>query len=348
MRSAAWHQQKLNTQLVAWSQLRHDNILYGKQSYTVSVSCSYPHGYVEPYPELYKVLGTFAKDAALRFGAIQNGSKYASFYSGIASLMDTIGSLAVKELDGTQFSKSDSAFLSRMIALPATTMCGAPAIAGWYTKLLFSQEVFKEGDFTMVDVHTQPTDELGNIIGKVLHTSVGKVNLGVFFANSPSAGNQPMAYIGPVSSYYQKITTDFIRLTDEEWKKLVNTGDIPQRPDWTFSYLADKDGKEYSQGRTLDGIQFVPSAVKNRVAIANKGVSVSPLVNGRGIFLSLDKSDEVQISVFDTRGRTVVSVHDKQFSAGSHSLALPVASGIYTVQVKCGKDVRSIPLTCIR
>jgi hypothetical protein len=262
--------------------------------------------------------------------------------------MDTIGSLAVKELDGTQFSKSDSLFLSNMIAIPSSRMCGGPSIAGWYTKLLFSQEVLIGGDFTIVDVHTQPADESGAIVGKVLHTSVGKVNLGVFLANSPSAANQPMAYIGPVSSYYQKITTDFKRLTDEEWRQLVNIGDIPQRPDWTFSYLADKDGNEYSQGRTLDGIKYVPAAAKNRIAIINKGISVSPLINGRGILLDLVKSDNLQISVFDTRGRTVVPILDKQFSAGSHTLLVPVASGVYTVRVKCGTDIRSIPLTCIR
>jgi Protein of unknown function (DUF3160) len=348
MRSAAWHQQKLNTQLVAWSQLRHDNILYGKQSYTPGVICSYPHGYVEPYPDLYKVLGTFAKDAASRFGALQNGSRYAQFYSGVASLMDTIGSLAVKELDGTQFSKNDSSFMSRMIALPSFSMCGGPSIEGWYTRLLFSNQVLDYGDFTIADVHTQPTDEGGVIVGNVLHTSVGKVNLGVFLANSPSASNQPMAFIGPVSSYYQDTTSNFKRLTDEEWKDSVNAGKVPVRPDWTFSYLADKDGREYGQGRMLDGIKFVPSSVKNRMIFTNKGISVSPLVNGRGILLDLDKSDAVHISVFDTRGRTVVSVQEKQFSAGSHSLLLPVASGVYTVRVKCGTDVRSVPLTCIR
>jgi hypothetical protein len=346
MRSSAWHQEKINTQLTAWSQLRHDNILYGKQAYTPGIECSYPHGYVEPYPELYNVLGSFASDAAARFGSIQNGSKYAAFYSGVASLMDSISSLAKKELDGSMFTKSDSAFLSRMIALPSM-MCGGPSIAGWYTRLLFSEKVIDKGDYTVVDVHTQSYE--GQIlVGKVLHTSVGKVNLGVFLANAPSASNQPMAFIGPVSSYYQDTTLDFKRMTDEEWSVLVYTNKVPMRPDWTFSYLADTAGNEYGQGRILDGIQFVPSAVKNRVTIANKGVSVSPLANGRGILLNFHKRDAVHISVFDTRGRVVVSIHDKQFSAGSHSLALPVVSGIYTVQVKCGNDVRSIPLTCIR
>ncbi|HMA65029.1 MAG: DUF3160 domain-containing protein, partial [Fibrobacterota bacterium] len=353
MRSAAWHQQKLNTQLVAWSQLRHDNILYGKQSYTVAVSCSYPHGYVEPYPELYKVLGNFAKDAASRFGALQNGSKYATFYSGVASLMDTIGSLAVKELDGTQFSKTDSAFMSRMIAIPASKMCGGPSIEGWYTRLLFSRLVMDNGDFTIADVHTQPTDEFGNMVGKVLHTAVGNVNLGVFLANSPSASNQPMAFMGPVSSFYQDTTVDFKRVTDEEWSYIAvgaskNTFISPLRPDWVYSYLADSSGNAFGQGRILDGIPYVPSAVNHRIVAAGKGLRVSQLLNGRGIQVVLDRPSEITIAVFDTRGRVVQNNAKKVYTSGTHSLPLTAAAGIYTLKVRCGAEVHSMPLTVVK
>ena len=34
MTTAAWWQEKMNTQLGSWSELRHDNVLYAKQSYT--------------------------------------------------------------------------------------------------------------------------------------------------------------------------------------------------------------------------------------------------------------------------------------------------------------------------
>jgi hypothetical protein len=349
MRSAAWHQQKLNTQLVAWSQLRHDNILYGKQSYTPGVICSYPHGYVEPYPELYKVLGNFAKDAASRFGALQNGSKYAQFYSGVTSLMDTIGSLAVKELDGTQFSQSDSAFMSRMIALPSFNMCGGPSIEGWYTRLLFSNQVLDYGDFTIADVHTQSTDESGNIIGKVLHTAVGMVNLGVFLANSPSASNQPMAYIGPVSSYYQTTTLDFKRMTDEEWKTRINQEQFPRlRPDWVYSYLADSSGATYGAGRVLDGIPYVPSAVNHKIVATTRGLRVSPFLNGKGIQVVLDRPSEVVVTVFDTRGRVVLNSAQKVYPAGIHALQLNTAAGIYTLRVRCGAELYSMPLTIVK
>ncbi len=42
MTTAAYWQEKLNTQLSSWAELRHDNLLYAKQSYTGITICSYP------------------------------------------------------------------------------------------------------------------------------------------------------------------------------------------------------------------------------------------------------------------------------------------------------------------
>ncbi len=56
MQTAAWWQQKMNTQLASWTELRHDNLLYAKQSYTGGVTCYYPYSFVEPIPEFYNTL----------------------------------------------------------------------------------------------------------------------------------------------------------------------------------------------------------------------------------------------------------------------------------------------------
>ncbi|MCP4518189.1 MAG: DUF3160 domain-containing protein, partial [Delftia sp.] len=47
MRTSAWADKMLHTQLASWAQLRHDNILYVKQSGTGRPVCEYPAGYVE-------------------------------------------------------------------------------------------------------------------------------------------------------------------------------------------------------------------------------------------------------------------------------------------------------------
>ena len=64
MTTAGWQHEKMNTQLASWAQLRHDNLLYAKQSYTSIPVCSYPYSYVEPYPQMYAHVKQFANNAS--------------------------------------------------------------------------------------------------------------------------------------------------------------------------------------------------------------------------------------------------------------------------------------------
>jgi len=66
MHSAAWEDKDLFTFLGSWAELRHDTILYAKQSYTLkATSIQVPpepaRGYVEPQPEVYARLAALAR-----------------------------------------------------------------------------------------------------------------------------------------------------------------------------------------------------------------------------------------------------------------------------------------------
>ncbi|MFO0824236.1 MAG: DUF3160 domain-containing protein [Gemmataceae bacterium] len=71
MKSKTWQLKQLQTQLGSWAELRHDTILYAKQSYTARPSCEYPAGYVEPYPEFYAKVKFFAEEAGRLFAAAE-------------------------------------------------------------------------------------------------------------------------------------------------------------------------------------------------------------------------------------------------------------------------------------
>jgi hypothetical protein len=58
-----WQRRLLNTQLGSWAELRHDTILYVKQSYTSVSLCEFPDAYVEPYPEFFSAIERFADHA---------------------------------------------------------------------------------------------------------------------------------------------------------------------------------------------------------------------------------------------------------------------------------------------
>src|SRR5205809_4413414 len=53
-----------NTQMASWTQLRHDTILYVKQSYTSVPSCYYPAGFVEPVVPFWAQMEATARRSA--------------------------------------------------------------------------------------------------------------------------------------------------------------------------------------------------------------------------------------------------------------------------------------------
>ncbi|UCH13432.1 MAG: DUF3160 domain-containing protein, partial [Bacteroidales bacterium] len=121
MKTTAWHHEKLNTQLTSWAELRHDNILYGKQSYTGGTACSYPYTYIEPYPELYGKLQLFAQKASDFFQEVFDGTQLSSnsniisYYNRYSELMGNFKSIAGKELAGTPINEDEITFLKTMI-----------------------------------------------------------------------------------------------------------------------------------------------------------------------------------------------------------------------------------------
>jgi hypothetical protein len=342
MRSAAWHQEKLNTQLASWAQLRHDNILYAKQSYTPGISCSYPHGYVEPYPAFYGEIATLARTASDKLKCLQNIPRASYHFNRVAGLMDTLKTLAEKEIAKQSFTQQDSAFMARMLAVDH--MCGTPVTYGWYGDLIYDNSLAEDEDYTIADVHTQPTDEGGAMVGKVLHVGAGKINLGIFLAESPSAGFKPMAYAGPVFSYYQKVTDNFKRLTDEEWAGMVKKDSVPARPDWVNCFLADNSGTKLPGGRLLDGIKYSMNVITGNGKFEVR--SFIAKTSGNAISLTLPSASDVQISLFDLRGNSLGKVH-KTFDKGVHSITFPAASGMYTAVVKCDGKSLTFPVSMI-
>lgn len=54
--TSAWADRVLNTQLGSWTQLRHDTVLYAKQSVTPGILCDFPHSYLEPVPAFWEAM----------------------------------------------------------------------------------------------------------------------------------------------------------------------------------------------------------------------------------------------------------------------------------------------------
>jgi hypothetical protein len=186
MRTRAWAMKTLNTQLASWTQLRHDTILYAKQSYTAFGACVYPAGYVEPRVEFWSQFQAMISHAAERIGALRYEGSYAyvtnvpplfdvetgevidpggprtnvatlatiqtrqvSHLQNFATVLAQLEALARKELAGECFSPEDERFIDKLMEdKPQGLGSGGPyKYTGWYPSLYYRTVYWTDPDF---------------------------------------------------------------------------------------------------------------------------------------------------------------------------------------------------------
>ncbi|WP_437479725.1 DUF3160 domain-containing protein [Sorangium sp. So ce1014] len=218
-KTEAWGRRLLNTQLASWAELRHDTLLYAKQSYTGGTTCDFPDAYVDPYPAFYARIAELAEHGGRVVGSLElSGASWLTerlpaYFARLHSVARTLGEMAANERAGLPLTEEHLAFINQAVRVQRG--CGSPAGAeGWYAQLFFDVLESVTQDPTIADVHTQPTDEGGAPVGRVLHVGTGLPRLMVVTADPCGT---PRAFVGLASSYFEKITEDFERMTDEEW-----------------------------------------------------------------------------------------------------------------------------------
>ncbi|HEY5960918.1 MAG TPA: DUF3160 domain-containing protein, partial [Polyangiaceae bacterium] len=202
----AWQNRMLSTQLASWSELRHDTILYAKQSYTAGSLCEFPDAYVDPYPEFYAKLGTLAEAVnvlAQKLPATATTLKAdaLTWVRNFQAVTTNLQKMAEDQQTGTPHSAELMAFINDAVKWDESTMCGGVSrtnLAGWYLKLFLTPWASFEFDPVVADVHTQPTDEAGNDVGRILHVGTGRPRLMVVTTETCEG---PRAYAGLAFSY---------------------------------------------------------------------------------------------------------------------------------------------------
>jgi hypothetical protein len=349
MQTTAWHQEKLNTQLTSWAALRHDNLLYGKQSYTGGTSCSYPYTYIEPYPEFYDRIRLFAERAADFFRDVFEGTSLSSnnsiinYYTRYAEIMSIFKTVAQKELEGVPLNEEEIGFLKTMIN---SYMVSGPSVSGWFNDLIFSYETGYNPDFIVADIHTQPTDEAGNVVGHVYHAGNGYINNAVFLAPNPVNPAQLMAFAGPVSSFHYEVTDDFYRYNDQEWAEKFNTGtSLPPRPDWIAAYISGRAGEELPAGRELKGTVCNATGL-NPPAVINEFDYLlaypNPAKENVHLRFVLNRSGLVTVELYNSEGSLVSRPFNGLLAEAEHDIPVSLAGlpkGLYMVKMQVGEKV---------
>jgi hypothetical protein len=266
MRTPAWAMRTLNTQLASWTQLRHDTVLYVKQSSTVVPACSYPAGYVEPVPHFWERFEKMAARAAeliaktpyldyvedvqihvgfkdqkprykiewVKRGGNELKRKQATFLRNFAKQLSILREIARKEVAQKELAKKELLFLEEVVQLTRHGS-GRARHGGWYPGLFYKgREDATQWDALVADVHTDLPDLLNGDPGCVLHQGVGNVDLLVIAVDN---GKDRMVYAGPVASHYEFEMPQVTRKSDREWRQDLRTGKRPPRPEWTRGYL---------------------------------------------------------------------------------------------------------------
>jgi hypothetical protein len=239
-RTEPWSRRLLNTQLASWSELRHDTILYAKQSYTGVPVCEFPDAYVDPYPKFYAAIEALAARgremiARVPFLLSNHGAVFETYFTRLGSAVGMLRQMAEAELVGAQFTAAQLEFINQAVALRSGVCTAQPVGAtGWYPALYWADSRAIQRDPVIADVHTQPADEGGNPVGKVLHVATGDPRQMV--VTTDTCGG-PRAYVGLASSHFERVTEGFARLTDEQWATSISGGNPPDLP-WMADVVA--------------------------------------------------------------------------------------------------------------
>jgi hypothetical protein len=236
-RTEPWGRRLLNTQLGSWSELRHDTLLYVKQSYTTGTICEYPDAYVDPYPEFFSRLVRFAGHGTalineLDFSLDTSGylrNAISIYFFNLARVAGILEQMAQHQRTGLPHDQEHIDFVNNAVRIHSGGS-GPPTTEGWYGELFFSSDRSLEHDPIIADVHT---DFGGERPSHVLHVATADPRLMVVTVDTCEG---PRIYAGPVFSYHEKIVNGIYRMTDSEWQAEVNASSPPDVP-WIESIV---------------------------------------------------------------------------------------------------------------
>ena len=245
MRTAKWHDRKLEAVAANWAEMRHDTILIVEQS-TGGIGCQYPKGYVEPVPQMYASISDAA--ALIKTVYLEMNIDYLKT---VPECMDhwqevlaQLKAIAEKEIAGQPMTEAQLTFITEMVDLHGTSYYGDRMFDGWYPQLywhaawtgkpeegaVFNASPSAVSEPIIADVHTDAENQLA--------LEVGTGHPGMMVVAIDNQGDISL-YGGPVMSFYQFETALSDRYTDEKWLEKVEKKDMPARPSFARSYWED-------------------------------------------------------------------------------------------------------------
>jgi hypothetical protein len=240
MQNQAWLDKSLFTAMGSWTELRHDTILYGKQS---GAECggdyeeppAQPRGYVEPNIDFWNKMLWLIRytqnglnDSGLADAVLNKQYEWMpdanlnDRFDWLAEIVEGCRTITIKELTGEQLTMEDYEFIefygSRLEGLYLTLAEGP----------ILSED---DRDMAIVaDVH--------NIGDTVLEEGIG--HAAAIYVIVPVEGKLVITR-GAVFTQYEFLHPAADRLTNEKWREWLQNGEEPPFAGWTESFMVYSD-----------------------------------------------------------------------------------------------------------
>ena len=230
MKGFAWIDKELQTVLGSWTELRHDTILYAKQSYTMAGKGMPPkpkltYGYVEPYPEVYARLEEMMGDLRNNLIALDLASEgIPEKIEEFEELLDKLKIISEKEISNITLNNEEYKLIWD-IGRKLESLREFPS------EIL--EKITSDADERMeivADVHTDVNT------GQVLEEGVGSP-FNIYVIIDDTRGIRICR--GAVFSYYEFKHPMNDRLTDEKWQEMGEKRERPSQPNWVKTFIAE-------------------------------------------------------------------------------------------------------------
>ncbi|MGD8966289.1 MAG: DUF3160 domain-containing protein [Anaerolineae bacterium] len=250
MQSTAWLDKQLNTVLGSWAELKHDTILYAKQAYAElgggppPPPPTPPRGYVEPVPEFYARLAALTRmtrDGLGKRGLLSQQDDES--LQRLGELARSFQAMAEKELRGEPLTEEEYETIRFYGGeLEHLTMASAdtPEAEGVGGQVMPEEEPQAA---VIADVATDP-DPNGDGAADpvVLEVAVGRIDqLHAVVPVIEDDGSVTLQVsMGGVFSYFEFRWPAEDRLTDEQWREMLENDEAPPRPEWIASFFTQE------------------------------------------------------------------------------------------------------------
>ncbi len=232
MRTPAWEAKGLQAGLGSYAELKHDTILYAKQSFAAEGDfeplSEPPRHWVEPDPVSWERMASVVgllQDGLRNRGLVRSADDSDALMTSVRGLLNRLAGIARDELAGLPISQADNDWLEGI---------------GSVLEGLWIQTA--DWDDALGLPSADDTDAA--LIADIMRSTTAFLEIGIgridrIMVLVPNDRGTFQVAVGGVYSYYEFWQeAELGRLTDEEWRAMLEAGEAPERPAWQLPMFA--------------------------------------------------------------------------------------------------------------